>query len=153
MSQTQDPDDIYRVIDEDNQDQRGAEFDRLVPKLRAFKGHYTAAYNVLDNLIKVTRGVDNTFDTSSRNQNAIERAREKLDHRFEKLERCYNRMLSICHGFKSPGNKDTTVELEKQYQQIQDNYGIIIANRAQLMIDMLPKQAPNQGQVGEQIKT
>ena len=62
-------------------------------------------------------------------------------------------MLSICHGFKSPGNKDTTEELEKQYQQIQDNYGIIIANRAQLMIDMLPKQAPNQGQVGEQIKT
>ena len=90
MSQPQDPDDIYRVIDEDKEDQRKAELNRLVPKLRAFKGHYTAAYNVLDNLIKVTRGVDNTFDTSYGNQNAIERAREKLDLRFEKLECLWN---------------------------------------------------------------
>ena len=38
MSQVQDPDDIYRVIDEDKENQRAAEVTRLYPKLRALKG-------------------------------------------------------------------------------------------------------------------
>ena len=100
MSKIQDPDDIYRVIDEDKEDQRTAEVARLFPKLRALKGHFTAAYNILSNLITATRGVDNTFDTSSGNQNAIERAREKLELRFEKLERCFNRILTLSDGIK-----------------------------------------------------
>ena len=102
MSQTQDPDDIYRVIDEDKEDQRRIEVSRLCGKLRAFKGHFTAAYTVLNNLITATRGVDNTFDTSPGNQNAIERAREKLELRFEKLERCFNRLLTLSDSLKTP---------------------------------------------------
>ena len=148
MSKIQDPDDIYRVIDEDKEDQRTAEVACLFPKLRALKGHFTAAYNVLSNLITATRGVDNTFDTSTGNQNAIERAREKLELRYEKLERCYNRMLSISHNLKTSDNISSTDLLEKDFQAIQDKYGTIIATRGQLMIDMLPKQAPDQGQIG-----
>ena len=84
------PDDIFRTIDEENLDQRTAEVDRLIKKLRTLKGHHTSAYNVLSNLIKATRGDDNTFDTSSGNQNAIERAREKLEQRNEELRKCEN---------------------------------------------------------------
>ena len=80
MSQIKDPDDIYTVIDEDKEDQRTAEVARLFPKLRALKGHFTAAYNILSNLITATRGVDNTFDTSPGNQNAIERAKKNLSY-------------------------------------------------------------------------
>ena len=82
MSQIKDPDDIYRVIDEDKEDQRRAEVSRLYPKLRALKGHFAAAYTVLNNLTTATTGEDNTFDTSPGKQNAIERAREKLELRF-----------------------------------------------------------------------
>ena len=38
--------------------------------------------------------------------------------------------------------------IEGDFQVFQDKYVTIIAARGQLMIDMLPKQAPNQGQVG-----
>ena len=48
------PDDIFRAIDEENRDQRKAEVDRLIKKLRSLKGHHTSAYNVLSNLITAT---------------------------------------------------------------------------------------------------
>ena len=142
------PDDIFRTIDEENLDQRTAEVDRLIKKLRTLKGHHTSAYNVLSNLIKATRGDDNNFDTSTGNQNAIERAREKLEQRFDKLERCYNRLLSISHGLNYTDGRDIPTKLEGDFKQIQDNYGEIIAARGKLMIDMLPKPASQQGHAG-----
>ena len=142
------PDDIFRAIDEENLDQRKAEVDRLIKKLRSLKGHHTSAYYVLSNLITATRGDDNNFDTSTGNQNAIEHAREKLEQRFDKLERCYNRLLSISHGLNYTDGRDIPTKLEGDFKQIQDNYGEIIAARGKLMIDMLPKPASQQGHAG-----
>ena len=65
MTQVPDPDDILRTIDEENEDQRNTEVKRLLPKLRAFKSHFTASYNILANLITATRGKDNNFDRST----------------------------------------------------------------------------------------
>ena len=79
MTQTQvpDPDDIFRAINEDDAEKVAGEFNRLVPKLRAFKSHHSAAYNVLANLLKASRGENNTFDRTPANQTAIEHTREK----------------------------------------------------------------------------
>ena len=147
MSQVPDPDDIFREIDETNFEQRKAELDRLAYKLRTLKGHHTTAYNILDNLIKATRGANNTFDASTGNQNAIERAREKLELRFEKLERCHNRMLSISRYIETADGGSFPDMIEEKFNEIQEKYSSIIAARGQLMIDMLPRQAP-QSQAG-----
>ena len=58
MTQAPDPDDIFRVIEEDNEDLRNTEVKRLLPKLRAFKSHFTGSYNILANLITATRGIN-----------------------------------------------------------------------------------------------
>ena len=79
MNQVLDLDDIFRAINEDDEEKVAGEFNRLVPKLRAFKSHHTAACNVLANLIKATVGENNTFDRTPANQTAIEHTREKLD--------------------------------------------------------------------------
>ena len=85
---TSDPDDIYRPIQEENEEERSKEIKRLIPKLRALKSHFTAAYNVLTNLITATRGDDSpSFDRSSGTMSALDRAREKLELRFQKVER------------------------------------------------------------------
>ena len=114
MTQTQvpDPDDIFRAINEDDAEKVAGEFNRLVPKLRAFKSHHTAASNVLANLIKATVGENNTFDRTPGNQAAIERAREKLEVRYEKLERCYHRLSSLSRTDKQ------TDEVEADYRAV-----------------------------------
>ena len=142
MSQVPDPDDIFRAINEDDEEKVAGEFNRLVPKLRAFKSHHTAASNVLANLIKATVGENNTFDRTPGNQAAIERAREKLEVRYEKLERCYYRLLSLSRSDKN------TNDVEAEYQKLQDKHATLIQARNQLMISMLPKETHHQGQAG-----
>ena len=142
MSQIPDPDDIFRAINEDDEEKVAGDFNRLVPKLRAFKSHHTAACNILANLIKATVGENNTFDRTPANQAAIERAREKLEVRYEKLERCYYRLLSL-----SCSDKNTN-DVEAEYQKLQEKHATLIQARNQLMISMLPKETPHQGQAG-----
>ena len=142
MSQVPDPDDIFRDIDEDQEQERNNEVMRLVPKIRALKSHHTAAYNVLGNLITATRGTDNNFDRSTGTQNAIERATEKLEQRYEKVERCHHRMLALSHL------DEVAKQLETDFKTVHDKYTGLITARGQLMIDMLPPQAPQQGQAG-----
>ena len=85
--QVADPDDIFRPINEDSENERAAEIERLIPKLRALKSHNTAAYNVLANLLNATRGENGNFDRSAGTRSALERAREKLEQRFHQLLR------------------------------------------------------------------
>ena len=142
MAQVADPDDIFRVIDEDKEDQRNAEFNRLIPKLRALKSHFSGAWNVLANLIQTTRGQDNNFDRSAGTQKAIDRAREKLEQRFEKLERCYNRMLALQHDEQAAGR------VEADLKGTQDKYANAIQALGQLMIEMLPQKATQEVPAG-----
>ena len=91
---------IFQEIDETDPEQCLQEVDRLIPKLRAFKSHQTSAYNVLANLIKTSRGDNNRFDRSKENMDAIERSRLKLEQRYEKVNRCFHRMLSLINDKK-----------------------------------------------------
>ena len=134
--QVPDPDDIFRPINEDEENERGSEITRLIPKLRALKSHFTAAYNVLNNILRATRGQDDNFDRSAGTRSALERAREKLELRFHKTERCFNRLLALSHDDES-ANK-----LETDFHTVQERYANQLHSFGQLMIDMLPRQAP-----------
>ena len=142
MAQGPDPDDIFRAIDEDQEVQRTAEVNRLLPKLRALKSHFTGAFNVMGNLLTNARGRDNNFDRSAGTLKAIDRAREKLERRFEKVERCYNRMLALTH------DEQMAAKIEADFKVIQDKNSNAITALGQLMLDMLPQRAPQEGQAG-----
>ena len=140
---TPDPDNIYRPIQEENEEERSKEIKRLIPKLRALKSHFTAAYNVLTNLITATRGEDNSsFDRSSGTMSALDRAREKLELRFQKVERCFNRMLALTHDNESAEKLDT------DFKPVEDRNAAAIQAIGQLMIDLSPPQAQLQANGG-----
>ena len=147
MTQVPDPDDIFRVIEEDNEDLRNTEVKRLLPKLRAFKSHFTGSYNILANLITATRGKDNNFDRSTGTMSAMDRSREKLEQRFHKLEHCFNRMIALSH------DDETADKLEADFVNIQERYAKVIQAVGQLMIDMIPPPATQQAQAGGQQHT
>ena len=142
MTQVPDPDDILRTIDEENEDQRNTEVKRLLPKLRAFKSHFTASYNILANLITATRGKNNNFDRTTGTMNALDRSREKLEQRFHKVELCFNRMLTLSHENEAAEN------LEADFTKVQEKYAGVIQAIGQLMIDMLPPPVAQQPQAG-----
>ena len=88
MSETQeyqDPDDIFRDIDLDNQDDVNEENIRLVKKRKAYRSNFTLSVNSTNNLITASRGENGTIDKSQANKEALLRAREKLEVRYEKL--------------------------------------------------------------------
>ena len=142
MTQVPDPDDILRTIDKENEDQRNTEVKRLLPKLRAFKSHFTASYNILANLITATRGKNNNFDRTTGTMNALDRSREKLEQRFHKVELCFNRMLTLSHENEAAEN------LEADFTKVQEKYAGVIQAIGQLMIDMLPPPVAQQPQAG-----
>ena len=90
-----DSDDIYRQIDEENEAECTAEVTRLRKKLRGYKTHFTIALNVLTSLINASQNGDNQFDRSTDSMNAMRRAREKLESRFNKLEKCFRRVMDL----------------------------------------------------------
>ena len=142
MTQVPDPDDILRTIDKENEDQRNTEVKRLLPKLRAFKSHFTASYNILANLITATRGKNNNFDRTTGTMNALDRSREKLEQRFHKVDLCFNRMLTLSHENEAAEN------LEADFTKVQEKYAGVIQAIGQLMIDMLPPPVAQQPQAG-----
>ena len=94
------------------------------------------------NLLNTTRGRDNNFDRSAGTLKAIDRAREKLERWFEKVERCYNRMLALTH------DEQMAARVEADFKVIQDKNSNDITALGQLMLDMLPQRAPQEGQAG-----
>ena len=67
MSELEDPDDIIREIDENNEDQCEAEIERLRKKRRGFRAAFTEIENIVTNLITATRGADGALDRSEAN--------------------------------------------------------------------------------------
>ena len=129
-----DPDDIIRPIDESVLANCAAEIERLKKKRRGFKAAFTQILNVIDKLIQASTGPDNKINKSESNRLAIERAFEKLEQRYEKLERVNYRILSI----------NQVPDDENGYQEAIDAnteaYTDRIEAYGQLKIAMLPNQ-------------
>ena len=90
-----DTDDIIRTLDRQNEGDVENEIKRLLRKNRGFKSNFTIACNILNKIINAA-SQGNSFDRSSDTMNAMRRARETLEIRFNKLERCYNRIMDSC---------------------------------------------------------
>ena len=129
-----DPDDIIRDIDESVLQECAAEIERLKKKKRGYKAAFTQILNVIDRLIQAAKGADNKIDKSEGTRLALERAFEKLEHRYEKLEKVNYRILSINQipddqaGFQEAIDANTA-----SYTERIESYG-------QLKIAMLPNQ-------------
>ena len=91
----QDPDDIFRDIDLDNQDDVNEENHRLIKKRKGYRSNFTLSINSINNLITASRFENGTVNKSQANKEALLRAREKLEVRYEKLQALNNRQLVI----------------------------------------------------------
>ena len=137
-------DDIIREIDESVLAECAAEIERLKKKRRGLRAAFTQILNVIDKLIQASKGPDNKINKSESNRLTIERAFEKLEQRYEKLEKVNYRILSINqvpddqNGFQEAIEANTAA-----YTDRIEAYG-------ELKIAMLPNQNPpgvvNEGQ-------
>ena len=140
-----DPDDIIRVIDEESEDECTAEITRLKRKRKGFRAAFTEILNIIDRLITASRGADNRINKSEDNKVSLLRAFEKLEKRYEKLQRLNRRIFSI-----------NLVEADDAgYQEAIDtalnSYTLRIDDLGALRIAMLPN--PNQqGAVGAHVQ-
>ena len=79
----QDPDDIIRDIDLDNQDDVEDENSRLIKKRKGYRSNFTLSVNSINSLITASRGDNGAVNKSQANKDALLRAREKLEVRYE----------------------------------------------------------------------
>ena len=91
----QDPDDIFREIDLEDQDAIDEENARLIKKRKGYRSNFTLSINSINNLITASRFENGAVDKSQGNREALQRAREKLEIRYEKLQALNNRQLVI----------------------------------------------------------
>ena len=85
MDPMDDNDDIFRYIDEENDEECTEEITRLKRKRRGLRAAFTEILNIIDRLITASRGADNRINRSEDNRLAIQRAFEKLEQRYEKI--------------------------------------------------------------------
>ena len=145
MDPMDDNDDIFRYIDEENDEECTEEITRLKRKRRGLRAAFTEILNIIDRLITASRGADNRINRSEDNRLAIQRAFEKLEQRYEKIQRLNNRILSINPvQDDDAGYKEAFDAAANSYMQRIDNWG-------KLRIAMIPN--PNQqlgaGGIGE----
>ena len=145
MDPMDDNDDIFRYIDEESDVECADEITRLKRKRKGFRAAFTGILNIIDRLITASRGADNRINRSEDNRLAIQKAFEKLEQRFDKMEKVNHRILTINRvQDDDAGYQEAIKTAENQYMQRIDNWG-------QLRIAMLPN--PNQqqgaGNVGE----
>ena len=144
MADLEDPDDIIREINEEDEDECDAELQRLRKKRRGFRAAFTEIENIITSLITATRGADGALDRSEANRNALQRAREKLEIRYEKLQRLNNRMLTIALDQQGEDvYRDNIEDATGRYTQC-------IASLGELALDLQPRQI---GNVDEQAAT
>ena len=95
LQEYQDPDDIFRDIDLENEDEVDEENARLIKKRKGYRSNFTLSINSINNLITASRFENGAVDKSQGNREALQRAREKLEIRYEKLQALNNRQLVI----------------------------------------------------------
>ena len=133
-----DPDDIIREINETDVDACQDEIDRLSRKRRGYRSAFTEILNNIGHLIDATRGANGALDRSESNKFALQRARDKLESRYEKLQRLNRRQLTLYDG-------DDEGDCQKSIDDASDRYNTKITDLSRLMIELQP---PNQGANG-----
>ena len=135
-----DEDEIIRTINEDDDGECAAEITRLKRKRKGFRAALTEINNVIDMLIESSYGAEDKVDRSEGKRSALQRASEKLEVRYEKIQRLNNRILSI----------NRVVDDDPGYQESVTNATIKYSERlrklGRLLINMLPNQ--QQGAAG-----
>ena len=112
-------DDIIRQIDESVVAECATEIERLKKKRRGFKAAFTQILNVIDKLIQSSKGPNDRVNKSESNRLALERAFEKLEQRYEKLEKVNYRILTINQvpddeaGYQEAINANTAAYTER----------------------------------------
>ena len=135
-----DQDDIIRVIDEDSEEECAAEITRLKRKRKGYRAAFTEIQNIIDRLVTASRGPDNKLNRSEDNRFALQRASEKLELRYEKLQKLNQRILSINFVEEDDAAYQDAIDVALNlYTQRIDNLGA-------LRIAMLPN--PNQQWAG-----
>ena len=90
----QDPDDIFRDIDIDDDEVKNENY-RLIRKRIGLRSNFTEIVNSITNLITASRFQNGAVNKSQANIEALKRAREKLEKRYEKLQALNTRQLVI----------------------------------------------------------
>ena len=139
----QDPDDIFRVIDETNQGTCNQEITRLLRKRRGLKSSFTRSVNSLAVLITNARGENDTFDRSA-NQ-PINRERERLETRYERLQRLNDR----CVALAAPGDLQT---MQGYVTEATTAYDATIKEIGVLFVQMMGSANAEQGIAGQLVK-
>ena len=141
-----DVDDIHREIDETSQADCAAEIERLKRKRRGYKASFTQILNIIDALLKASVQ-DNQINKSETNRLSIEKAFEKLEQRYEKLEKVNYRILSL--------NQDNEQATQEAIDANTTAYTQRIEIYGQFKIAIMPNQAEQAITLGAQnnIKT
>ena len=132
----QDPDDIFRDIDLDNQDDVLEENHRLVKKRKSYRSNFTLSVNSINNLITASRGDNGALDRSQANKDALQRAREKIEVRYEKLQTLNNRQLVITQDEETDKWKAGTYQ--GNIDNAAERYNQVIRNLANLNLELQP---------------
>ena len=111
----QDPDDIFRDINLDDEDEVKNENYRLIRKKIGLKSNFTEIVYSITNLITASRFQNGAVNKSQANMEALKRAREKLERRYEKLQALHTRQLVITQ------DEETDVREAGHYQGNIDN--------------------------------
>ena len=142
MDPMDDNEDIFRYINEESDEECAAEITRLKRKRKGLRASLTAILNIIDRLITASKGADNRINRSESNRLAIERAFEKLEQRYDKLDKLNNRILSInTVQDDDAGYQEAIDTATNSYMQRIDNWG-------QLRIAMLPPNPHEQQGAG-----
>ena len=138
----QDPDDIFRDIDLDNQDDVLEENHILVKKRKSYRSNFTLSVNSINNLITASRGDNGALNKSQANKDALQRAREKLEIRYEKLQTLNNRLMIITNDQAQEENDQVYAREEGAYQIIIDNtderYNQVVRDLTTLELELQP---------------
>ena len=131
-----DQDEIFKHINEESEAECAVEITRLKRKRKGYKAAFTGILNIIDRLITASQGADNRINRSEDNRMAIQRAFEKLELRYEKLQKLNHRVLAInLVADDDNGYQESIDAASNSYMERIDNLG-------ELRIAMLPN--PNQ---------
>ena len=137
-----DVDDIIRDIDETNQDSCNREIVRLLRKKRGLKSSFTRSVNSLGVLVTNAKG-ENTFDRSA--VDPINREREKLETRYERLQRLHDRCVQIASQADLATMTGYVTETTTAYDAAIRDIGV-------LYVQMLGNANPDNGAAGQTVK-
>ena len=138
LQEYQDPDDIFRDIDLENEDEVNEENARLIKKRKGYRASFTSIVNSINNLITASRGENGAIDKSQGNKEALQRAREKLEIRYEKLQTLNNRQLVITQDVEVENVRDAGV-YQTNIDNTDERYNQVIRDLAKLNLEIQPQ--------------